>query len=60
MLIGLDGKENSGSRQGDDMRFLQDLSGHKSSKTTERYTHVSRDAFNKIASPLDGLKLSDE
>lgn len=45
---------------GTDVRYVQHLLGHKNIKTTERYTHVSRDAFNKIASPLDGLKLSDE
>jgi hypothetical protein len=29
-------------------------------RITERYTHVSKDAFNKIVSPLDGLKLTGE
>ncbi|MBC8382306.1 MAG: tyrosine-type recombinase/integrase [Candidatus Cloacimonetes bacterium] len=45
---------------GTDLGYVQHLLGHKNSKTTERYTHVSKDAFNKIISPLDRLKLSDE
>ena len=30
----------------------------KNLKTTERYTHVSKKAINKIKSPLDELELS--
>ncbi len=32
---------------------LQELLGHKSSKTTEIYTHVSNRDLNRIKSPLD-------
>lgn len=36
-----------------DIRYIQDILGHDSSKTTEIYTHISTRAFEKIKSPLD-------
>lgn len=39
--------------QGTDLRYIQTLLGHSSSKTTEIYTHVSNQAIGKIKSPLD-------
>lgn len=43
---------------GTDLRYIQSLLGHSSSKTTEIYTHITTKGFDKIKSPLDSLDLS--
>lgn len=39
--------------KGTDIRYIQKLLGHGSSKTTEIYTHVSKKSLANIKSPLD-------
>jgi integrase/recombinase XerD len=40
---------------GTDLRYIQELLGHKSSKTTEIYTHVTEKSLKNIISPFDTL-----
>ena len=37
------------------IRYIQKLPGHKSSKTTEIYTHVSTKSLQNIEVPFDDL-----
>jgi len=40
---------------GYDIRIIQELLGHKSSKTTEIYTHISTKSIQKVISPFDDI-----
>ncbi|AYQ33585.1 tyrosine-type recombinase/integrase [Runella sp. SP2] len=42
---------------GTDLRYIQSLLGHESSKTTEIYTHITTKGFDQIKSPLDKLDI---
>ena len=44
--------------RGTDLRLIQELLGHKSSKTTEIYTHVTKRDIARIVSPLDNLSIT--
>ncbi len=44
---------------GVDIKYIQELLGHKNSKTTEIYTHVSRRELGKITSPLDNIDFNE-
>jgi len=42
---------------GVDLRYIQSMLGHESSKTTEIYTHITTKGFDQIKSPLDNLDM---
>ncbi len=40
---------------GEDVRFVQELMGHKDLKTTQGYTHVAKTRFRRVVTPVDRL-----
>lgn len=43
--------------QGTDIRYIQSLLGHYSTKTTEIYTHITTKGFDTIKNPMDELEI---
>lgn len=43
--------------RGTDLRYIQNLLGHESSKTTEIYTHITKKGIDKIRNPLDDMDI---
>jgi len=42
---------------GTNLRVIQEVLGHKNSKTTEIYTHVSKPLLQRVYNPFDDLKM---
>jgi len=42
---------------GNDLRYIQEMLGHKPSRTTEIYTHVSMKSLKNIKNPLNDFEI---
>lgn len=40
---------------GEDVRMVQELMGHKDLKTTQRYLHVAKTRFRRVVTPIDRM-----
>jgi site-specific recombinase XerD len=45
--------------QGEDLRYIQKILGHKSTKTTEIYTHITGIGLSKIKNPIEEINEKD-
>jgi site-specific recombinase XerD len=40
-----------------DLRYIQEMPGHKSSRTTEIYTHVSTKSLRNVKNPIEDFDI---